>query len=74
MALGKRLREPYVSKFLMTTITVQSFLLKVTTSVLPPHQSLYLQETLAIIHMGLLLPSVLLISHQGQMTYGISGQ
>lgn len=71
MALGKQQQEPYVSKFLMFMITVQSFLLKVNTSALPLHQSLSL---FMIILMGLPLPSVWLISHQGQLTYGISDQ
>lgn len=74
MDLGKRLQEPYVSKFLMSMITAQSFLLKVKPSALPLHRSLSLRETLMIILMGLLLPSVLLTSHQGQLTYGISDQ
>lgn len=74
MDLGKQLQEPYVLKFLMSMITVQSFLLTVKPSALPLHQSLYLQKTLKIILMGLLLPSVLLISHQGLLIYGISDQ
>lgn len=74
MALGKRQQEPYVSKFLMSMITVQLFLLKVITYALPLHRSLSLQETLVIILMGLPIPSVLLINHQGQLTRGISDQ
>lgn len=74
MALEKRLQEPYVSKSLMSMIIALSLLLKVKPSVLPLHRSLSLRETLIIILMGLPLPSVLLISHQGQLTYGISNQ
>lgn len=69
MALGKQLQEPYVSKFLMSMTIVQSFLLKVTPSALPLRQSLSL---LMNILMGLPLSSVLMISHQAQLTYGIS--
>ena len=74
MALGKQQQEPYVSKFLMSMIIVQLFLLKVNTYALTLHRSLSLQETLVIILMGLPIPSVLLISHQAQQTYGISNQ